>query len=76
VADGVGHTLDDRGRVRRLNSYEACDSTHERRGDPNPHSTMRLGWGRAEKKSEPRPDGQAGGLSHKKVIARTFTKLF
>ena len=31
VADGVRHTLDDRGRVRRLNSYESCDSTHERR---------------------------------------------
>ena len=32
VADGVRHTLDDRGRVGRLNSYESCDSTHERRG--------------------------------------------
>ena len=31
VADGVRHTLDDRGRVRRLNSYESCDSTHELR---------------------------------------------
>jgi hypothetical protein len=31
VADGVRHTLDDRGGVGRLNSYESCDSTHERR---------------------------------------------
>ena len=31
VADGVRHTLDDRGRIGRLNSYESCDSTHERR---------------------------------------------
>jgi hypothetical protein len=31
MADGVRHTLDDRGGVRRLNSYESCDSTHERK---------------------------------------------
>src|ERR1035437_9708976 len=30
VADGVRHTLDDRGGAGRLNSYESCDSTHER----------------------------------------------
>ena len=33
MADGVRHTLDDRGRVGRLNGYETCDSTHERSGD-------------------------------------------
>jgi hypothetical protein len=31
VTDGVRHTLDDRGGVRRLNSYKSCDSTHERK---------------------------------------------
>ena len=35
VADGVRHTLDDRGRVGRLNGYESSDSTHERRGGAN-----------------------------------------
>jgi hypothetical protein len=33
VANGVRHALDDRGGVGRLNSYESCDSTHERSGD-------------------------------------------
>jgi hypothetical protein len=50
VADGVRHTLDDRGGAGRLNSYESCDSTHERRDGLI--LTLPCGYGGALDRSE------------------------
>jgi hypothetical protein len=86
VADGVRHALEDGGRVRRLNSYESGDSTHERRGSLI--LTLACGYGGSRNEVQGRRRGPSCARMHKaepyatfwwaseRVIARTFRKLF